>query len=163
MKFPGACVEIIRNHDNMYQINKGIIGIRMDGIENAVIDNISISNLYNKADNEYNQLQENNIFDINVRGISIIDGDLLMFGYNVIDNLVSWYGVATGLDTMDDISHIDCDENSRLEVTNLVSKSQLLSESVDQSLMKIYIIVGIIGVVVLICFICICTRIKRKF
>lgn len=79
MKFPSECVTFVRNRDNMNQVNKGIVGVRMDGIDDVMINNITIENLENKAE----------IVDgTNVRGISVIDGDLVFMSKRVLPSFI---------------------------------------------------------------------------
>ena len=155
MRFPNVCPIMVRNRDNMAQVNKGIVGIRMDGIEGAVIDNITITDLSNSA-------PITPVDDKNVRGISVIDGDLLMTGTNVISNLESWYGLSTGLDVMDHTSMIDYEEGSRLDISNLISKSKVSSDDDGSIFNDGYFILGLVAVITLICISCICTYILKN-
>ena len=111
------CVNYICNSDLMFHTNKGIVGIRVDGIENAVFRDICINDLTNKgplaseacgnyssADNGGNlsQLPNEGNMQTDIRGISIIGSDVIMSDKNKIKDLVSFYGDVIGVDILED-------------------------------------------------------------
>lgn len=82
----------------------GIVGVRMDGIEDVKINNVVINKLFNKSplgtcacDAELDAYPNEG----DVRGISVIGGDLQVEGVNNIMDLTSEYGNVTGIDVMD--------------------------------------------------------------
>merc|ERR1719410_713789 len=106
----------------MFHQNKGVIGLRMDGIENAQMKNVKISNLENKSPlstytcgsfsghhngghtvvSSRNAQDREGAMNSDVRGLSLYDGDVGIIGQNSIRSLTSFSGDVTGIDLMGD-------------------------------------------------------------
>ena len=147
------CMEFVCNSDVIFQTNKGIIGVRIDEIENVEISDLTIDNLYNLSPlgsnacgNYSGQLDGGNPWQINgdgnmnghVRGISIY-GSHIKFNGNVnINNLYSSYGDVYGIHIMRDSLILFGDEGKSDFVSNndgiqysplMMSISQLYPEN----------------------------------
>ena len=113
-----SCVSFVCNGDIMFHINKGIIGLRVDLIENVEIENIVIKRLINKSPlasyacsnysgphdggNPQSEPNEGGM-GTDTKGISICGGDVIFDGFNnVIEKLISFNGDVVGLDIKKD-------------------------------------------------------------
>ncbi len=122
--------------DNIrYIIYLGVIGIRMDGIEDAHIMDIEIRNMENQSPlasgtcgdytgphdggNPGTRMREGGM-STDMRGISIVDGDVIVHRHNIIEDLESWYGDAVAIDLLEDtIFEFDDDAVADLEIDDI--------------------------------------------
>jgi len=144
--FPSACADFVCNADNMLHQNKGVIGLRMDGIEEALIIGLSISNMSNESPLVSNAcasytgpndgglsgtIQDEGGMGTDVRGISVANGDALVIGRSSLDSLHSWYGDTVGLDLIG-ASVFEFDTGSDLEMSDLRSGTKVSAADFEQ-------------------------------
>ena len=137
--FPSSCADFVCNGDVMFHQNKGVVGLRMDGIEDALIIGLSVSNLTNEsplvssACGSYEgphdgglsgTIDEEGGMGADLRGMSIAGGDVLILGTNTIQSLDSFYGDAIGLDLIDNVV-FEFDTGSDIVISDIVSASML--------------------------------------
>jgi len=137
--FPSQCADIICNGDIMFHTNKGIMGARIDGIENTQIIDMTISDLVNSsplvsnACGSYEGPQDGGSpgqepeggMGTDVRGLIISRGDVEIIGAeNSVSGLNSFYGDIVGVDIING-AIVDYDIGSDIAVSDLVSASQL--------------------------------------
>jgi len=144
--WPANCGNFVCNGDIQFHTNKGVMGIRMDQIENTRINNININNLINKSPlilspcANYSGSHDGGIqgtrekegtMSTDIRGIAITNGDTLISGNNnVIKNLYSHYGDTTAINLMEDaILDFDDDDDTKFKIKNLNAATK-----VDQDL-----------------------------
>jgi len=167
MVFP-ECAILVGDRDVMHHPNKGIIGIRMDGIEGVEMKNVSITNFRNKSPlsqcSECETHLDSSLGDTNVRGISMYDSELVIFAENKINNMDSYYGTSLGLDIMDAYSFYTAEHGATLDVSDLKSNSKV--EDNLHAQYDPFIILGIVGLIILIVLICIgtycCSKERQK-
>lgn len=143
-----SCARFACNTDAMFHLNKGIIGIRLDGIENAVLNNVNIKNLHNESplgsyacgayDGPFDGGQPSGLLregymGTDIRGISIINGGTTeVYGSCVIDGCVSSYGDVIGIHLMDD-AQVYLDNGGRdMSVANLECGGSVSSTLYDR-------------------------------
>ena len=101
----------------MFHLNKGIIALRLDGIEDVKINNLSIYNLFNESPlgshacgaykgpadgGQPAQLEREGYMGTDIRGISAIDGGVIEFsGHCSMNSFVSSFGDVIGIHLMD--------------------------------------------------------------
>ena len=143
--FPSACSDFVCNGDVMFHSNKGVVGLRMDGIEDAIIIDSSVSNLTNESplvsaacgsyegphDGGLGAIDTEGGMGTDLRGISVTGGDVHFLGKNSIESLNSFYGDTVGLDLIED-AVLEFDTGSDVIISNLVSASMLTEEQFDE-------------------------------
>ena len=138
--FPSQCADFVCNGDIMFHTNKGIMGARIDGIENTQIIDLKISDLINSsplvsfACGSYEgphdggapgQEMEEGGMGTDVRGLIISRGDVEIIGAeNMIYGLNSFYGDIVGVDIINE-AVVDFDVGSDIYVNHLISASRL--------------------------------------
>eukprot|EP00485_Elphidium_margaritaceum_P000739 CAMPEP_0202687368 /NCGR_PEP_ID=MMETSP1385-20130828/3059_1 /ASSEMBLY_ACC=CAM_ASM_000861 /TAXON_ID=933848 /ORGANISM="Elphidium margaritaceum" /LENGTH=688 /DNA_ID=CAMNT_0049342149 /DNA_START=102 /DNA_END=2168 /DNA_ORIENTATION=- len=111
------CARFACNADSMFHLNKGVIGIRLDGIENVVVRNVKVKELSNESPlgssacgsydgpfdgGQPSGLRREGYMGADVRGISIINGGTTEFyGQCSVESVRSWYGDVIGVHLMD--------------------------------------------------------------
>ena len=117
--FPSDCADFVCNGDVMFHQNKGLIAVRMDGIEDAVLSNVTITDLENHtplvsfACGSYSGAHDGGLstettpddggMSTDTKGIAITGGDAEIRGpLNTITAVNSHYGDTTALHVMDD-------------------------------------------------------------
>eukprot|EP01084_Bolivina_argentea_P250266 419248_1 len=111
------CARFVCNADAMFHTNKGLIGIRFDGIENVMIKKLTISDLFNEsplgslACGKYSGpsnggqpkgLEKEGFMGTDIRGISIINGGNVELYDIQLKNFVSNNGDVIGIHIMDE-------------------------------------------------------------
>ena len=143
--FPSSCADFVCNGDVMFHSNKGVVGLRMDGIEDALIIDLSVSNLTNESplvssacgsyegphDGGFGVLETEGGMGTDLRGISVTGGDVHFLGKNSIEWLNSFYGDTVGLDLIED-AVLEFDTGSDVMISNLESASMLTQEQFDE-------------------------------
>eukprot|EP00486_Rosalina_sp_Unknown_P005728 CAMPEP_0201570686 /NCGR_PEP_ID=MMETSP0190_2-20130828/13032_1 /ASSEMBLY_ACC=CAM_ASM_000263 /TAXON_ID=37353 /ORGANISM="Rosalina sp." /LENGTH=755 /DNA_ID=CAMNT_0047994467 /DNA_START=15 /DNA_END=2282 /DNA_ORIENTATION=+ len=105
------CVGWVCNRDNMFNQNEGIMGLKIESINNVEIENIVIKRLTNKSPlPSYAFLNYTKRDDIHhglgtdTKGIYINDSDVIFDGFNnVIQKLISFNGDVVGLNIKEDV------------------------------------------------------------
>eukprot|EP01083_Nonionella_stella_P067950 180063_1 len=144
-----SCTSFTCNGDIMFHTAKGIMGVRIDNIDDVRIENIMIKKLLNKsplasyACGNYSGPHDGGSPDTrekeggmgtDVKGIQIIGGDVIFDGYNnIIQKLVSYNGDVIGLDVKND-AQIDFDYVYKDELPN---KPQDMDTEDDKSSIQI--------------------------
>eukprot|EP01083_Nonionella_stella_P170654 581272_1 len=134
-----TCVALKCDSDIMLHTNKGIVGLRMDGIENAQIRNIDITHLENTSPFVWyscgNDETGSLAMSSDSRALSVTDSDLNVFGMNHITDISSWNGNAIGIDLMEYAS-VD-DDGSVLYIDGISAATKLSSTQYEQQLLDI--------------------------
>merc|ERR1712241_1362973 len=140
--FPSECANFVCNGDIMFHTNKGIIGARIDGIEDAAIHGLTISDLVNESPlvsstcgsyegphdgGSPGQEMDEGGMGTDVRGLLISRGDVQIGAANTISVLESLYGDVVGIDIINE-AIVDFDDESDIFVNDLISASALTSE-----------------------------------
>ena len=133
------CGGFVCNGDIMFHTNKGVVGLRVDGIDDVSIDGVIIRKLENLsppgsfACGNYTGPRDGGIggtregqgaMNTDIRGISITDSDVTVLGDNVIDILDAEFGDCTGIDLMEG-SVLEFDTSSNMEISRLREASEL--------------------------------------
>ena len=143
--FPSSCSDFVCNGDVMFHSNKGVVGLRMDGIEDAIIVDLSVSNLTNESplvcaacgsyegphDGGLGVIDTEGTMGTDMRGISVTGGDVHFLGKNLIESLNSFYGDTVGLDLIED-AVLEFDTGSDVIINDIVSGSMLTREQFDE-------------------------------
>ena len=123
----------------MFHHNKGVVGLRMNGIEDALSIGLSVSYLTNEsplvssACGSYEgphdgglsgTIDEEGGMGADLLEISIAGGDVLLLGANTIQSFNSFYGDAIGLDWIDNVV-FTFDSGSDIIISDIVSASML--------------------------------------
>merc|ERR1719410_1007149 len=139
--FPSHCADFVCNGDIMFHTNKGIMGARIDGIEDAKISDLTISDLVNESPLVSSTCgryegphdggspgQEDNEggMGTDVRGLLISRGDVQIIGASNINGLESHFGDVVGIDIINE-AIVDFDDQSNIFVNDLISASALTS------------------------------------
>merc|ERR1712241_885441 len=139
--FPSECANFVCNGDIMFHTNKGIIGARIDGIENTQIIDMGISDLVNESPlvsstcgsyegphdgGSPGQEMDEGGMGTDVRGLLISRGDVQVSSVNTISGLESLYGDVVGIDIINE-AIVDFDDESDIIVRDLISTSALTS------------------------------------
>ena len=143
------CARFVCNADCMFHLNKGIIGIRLDGIENSIIKNLDIKNLYNESPlgsyacgsyygpfdgGQPSGLTREGYMGTDIRAISIINGGQTeIYGSCVMDSCVSSYGDVIGVHIMDN-AQIYIDQPSNMIFNNLQCAASVSGSLYDRLL-----------------------------
>jgi len=138
-RFPSSCADFVCNADIMFHQNKGVVGVRMDGIEEALIIGLEIRNLTNESPlvsdacasysgpndgGASGTIESEGGMATDLRGISVTNGDALVIGRSSIASLHSFYGDTVGLDLIGD-SVFEFDTGSELEIGDLRSATKV--------------------------------------
>eukprot|EP01084_Bolivina_argentea_P107949 192953_1 len=142
-----TCARLLCNGDAMVHLNKGVIGVRLDGIENTEIKNLKITNLHNaspsaslacgpyKGPNDGGQpngLEREGAMGTDIKGMSVINGGWLdLSGSIVIDGCVSDHGDVVGVHVMDD-AQVYIDEPESFECVHLECGASVSPEKYKQ-------------------------------
>eukprot|EP01084_Bolivina_argentea_P030213 56020_1 len=134
-----SCARFVCNGDIMHHTNKGIIGLRVDGMSDVSIGNVGIRRLENEsplASNacaDYSGPLDGGIggtrqgeggMNTDVRGISIANSGVFVGGGNEVSNLDSYYGDVTAIDLMGD-SFLHFKRNNIVKLGRLKAASKL--------------------------------------
>jgi len=144
--FPSSCADFVCNGDVMFHQNKGVVGLRMDGIEDAKIEGLTVRGLSNEsplvssACGSYEGAHDGGLSGTlddaggmgpDLRGISIAGGDAIVSGCNTMNDLDSFYGDTIGLDLMGD-AELHFDAGSDITINDITSGSSLTKEQFDE-------------------------------
>lgn len=101
---PNEIMNIHCGSDIMEHKNKGVMGMRLDNIENVNITNITIRNLINYSPLPTILCQKNTIGtnSTNIKGIVLINTDITIYGKNIINNIESHNGNSMGIHLLED-------------------------------------------------------------
>ena len=130
------CIDFVCNGDIMFHTNKGVIGMRLDLIEDVKMKNIKIRNLTNLSPlascacanysgphdgGNPGTRERQGSMGTDMRGISMFGGDAFVEGKNnAIQNLQSHFGDAAGIDLMGD-AVLEYAQNSSLKIRKIIS------------------------------------------
>jgi len=98
-------VQFICDRDIMYHPNNGVIGLRMDFVEDAFIENVVIKRLINKSPLSSYACSDSSRHGMgtDTKGISISASNVIFDGFNnVIEKLISYNGNVVALHIKDD-------------------------------------------------------------
>merc|ERR1712130_302834 len=138
--FPSECADFVCNGDIMFHTNKGLFGLRLDGIEDSTLSDVTVKNLVNRSPLVSNACgsyegphdggspgseEKEGGMATDVRGIAITDGDINLIGSNnQIIRLESFYGDTIGLDLMGE-ALFEFDIGSNIYIRRIKSASKL--------------------------------------
>jgi len=139
-----TCVDAVCNVDIMFHSNKGAVALRLDGIENVIVKDMTIKNIVNKGiiaakvcGNYTSSFDGGSIFQLDgegnmqtdVRGISVFDCDVKLLGKVTIDSLTSCYGDVIGVDLLDENN---IQKKSEPMITNLAAGTKVTTALYNQ-------------------------------
>merc|ERR1712087_169616 len=145
-----SCARFMCNGDIMLHTNKGLIGLRLDDIEDVEIDRLSITRLSNESPiSSYACGSYEGPHDGGSRGgvemegsmgtdtvaFSMYSGSADFIGYNSIESIYSDFGSSMGMWLMDD-AHVEFEDDAQLDMTaNTILSGQSLTEPTFRKLM----------------------------
>ena len=145
--FPSECVDFLCG-DAMFHHNKGVVGLRMDGIEGVYIEDLTVSDLSNESPplsdacrsypkahasgcpgGEEREGEEDEDGELigkgtDLRGVSVAGGDVVVSGKNRIRSLKSKNGDAIGLDLIGD-AILEFADESDVKVSGVYSAADV--------------------------------------
>mmetsp|Transcript_50019 Transcript_50019/g.79678 ORF Transcript_50019/g.79678 Transcript_50019/m.79678 type:complete len:664 (+) Transcript_50019:54-2045(+) len=146
--FP-TCVQFVCNGDVMFHTNKGIVGVRLDGIEDAKMEKVSVKHLTNKSPlslctcGDYTGSEDGGhpgtragegAMKGDVRGISLFETDLLVNSKkNRVASLRSYFGDVTGIDLMN-ASLLEYEGCANIRIQALYSATRVTTELYEELL-----------------------------